>query len=114
VGSGWELARAGRDRRQVYLRVAEKIGNLGRVGAPIRLSPVTTASSIRKLRHLLHFRTPTGHRRKRAGTGLLVFVLVRGRRSAGRPRVRVGTKTPMEIPKPLELTSQAELMLQFT
>jgi len=41
------------------------------------------------------------------GLGLLVFVLVRGVAVLGGLALLWATQTPMEIPKPLELTSQA-------
>jgi hypothetical protein len=117
VGSGWELDTRGATGGEVYLRGRkEDPADLGRVGAPI---PIVAGDYgiVQYGNFGIFFQftnaVPVMKRRRRPDWGLLFSFLFAGVAVGGGLALIWAITTPRGIPKPLELTSQAELMLQF-
>lgn len=117
VGSGWELDARGATGGEVFLRGRkENPAELGRVGAPI---PIVAGDYglIQYGNFGIFFQfanaVPAMKKRRRADLGLLFSFLFASVAVGGGLALIWAITTPIGIPKPLELTSQAELMLQF-
>ncbi|HEX2877412.1 MAG TPA: AgmX/PglI C-terminal domain-containing protein [Polyangiaceae bacterium] len=117
VGTGWELDTRGATGGEVYLRGRkEDPADLGRVGAPI---PIVAGDYglIQYGNFGVFFQfsnaVPAMKRKRRLDWGFLFSFLFAGVAVLGGLALLWATQTPETIPKPLELTSQAELMLQF-
>lgn len=117
VGNGWELDARGATGGEVHLRGRkEDPADLGRVGAPI---PIVAGDYglIQYGNFGIFFQfsdaVPAMGKRRRLDWGFLFSFLFAGVAVLGGLALLWATQTPSEIPKPLELTSQADLMLQF-
>src|SRR6478609_3077818 len=117
VGNGWELDARGATGGEVHLRGRkEDPADLGRVGAPI---PIVAGDYglIQYGNFGVFFQfsnvVPPLKRKRLVDWGFLFSFLFAGVAVLGGLALLWATQTPREIPKPLELTSQAELMLQF-
>jgi hypothetical protein len=117
VGTGWELDARGATGGEVHLRGRkEDPADLGRVGAPI---PIVAGDYglIQYGNFGIFFQfsnavPPLAHKR-RLDFSLLFSFLFASVAVLGALALFWATQTPERIPKPLELTDQAELMLQF-
>src|SRR6185503_10041994 len=117
VGNGWELDTRGATGGEVYLRGRkEDPADLGRVGAPI---PIVAGDYglIQYGNFGIFFQfsnaVPAIATRRRTDWSLLFSFLFASVAVLGALALFWATQTPEEVPKPLELTNQAELMLQF-
>ncbi|HEY6078353.1 MAG TPA: AgmX/PglI C-terminal domain-containing protein [Polyangiaceae bacterium] len=117
VGNGWELDARGATGGEVYLRGRqEDPAGLGRVGAPI---PIVAGDYgiVQYGNFGIFFQftnaVPAMKKRRRPDWGLLLSFLFAAVAVGGGLALIWAITTPRGIPKPLELTSQAELMLQF-
>jgi hypothetical protein len=117
VGNGWELDTRGATGGEVYLRGRkEDPADLGRVGAPI---PIVAGDYglVQYGNFGVFFQftnaVPLMKRSRRPDWGLLFSFLFAAVAVGGGLALIWAITTPRGIPKPLELTSQAELMLQF-
>ncbi len=117
VGNGWELDARGATGGEVYLRGRkEDPADLGRVGAPI---PIVAGDYglIQYGNFGIFFQfssaVPAIKAKRRPDLGLLFSFLFAAVAVGGGLALIWAITTPIGIPKPLELTSQAELMLQF-
>jgi hypothetical protein len=117
VGNGWELDARGATGGEVHLRGRkEDPADLGRVGAPI---PIVAGDYglIQYGNFGIFFQfsnaVPAMRRKRRADWSLLFSFLFATVAVLGALALFWATQTPEEVPKPLELTSQAELMLAF-
>jgi hypothetical protein len=117
VGSGWELDARGATGGEVYLRGRqEDPADLGRVGAPI---PIVAGDYglIQYGNFGIFFQfsnaVPAMKKRRRPDWGLLFSFLFAAVAVGGGLALIWAITTPRGIPKPLELTSQAELLLEF-
>jgi hypothetical protein len=117
VGSGWELDTRGATGGEVYLRGRkEDPADLGRVGAPI---PIVAGDYglIQYGNFGIFFQfsnaVPLMGSRTRLDWGFFFSFVFAAVAVLGGLALFWATQTPEEVPKPIELTSQAELMLQF-
>jgi hypothetical protein len=117
VGSGWELDTRGATGGEVVLRGRkEDPADLGRVGAPI---PIVAGDYglIQYGNFGIFFQfsnaVPAMKKRRRPDWGFLFSFLFAAVAVGGGLALIWAITTPRGIPKPLELTSQAELMLAF-
>lgn len=117
VGNGWELDTRGATGGEVHLRGRkEDPADLGRVGAPI---PIVAGDYglIQYGNFGIFFQfsnaVPAMKKKRRPDFGLLFSFLFAAVAVGGGLALIWAITTPIGIPKPLELTSQGELMLQF-
>src|SRR5690349_2104393 len=117
VGSGWELDARGATGGEVFLRGRkEDPADLGRVGAPI---PIVAGDYglIQYGNFGIFFQfsnaVPAMKKKRRPDWGFLFSFLFAAVAVGGGLALIWAITTPRGIPKPLELTSQAELLLQF-
>jgi hypothetical protein len=117
VGTGWELDARGATGGEVFLRGRkEDPADLGRVGAPI---PIVAGDYglIQYGNFGIFFQfanaVPAMKKKRRPDFGLLFSFLFAAVAVGGGLALIWAITTPVGIPKPLELTSQAELLLQF-
>jgi hypothetical protein len=117
VGAGWELDARGATGGEVYLRGRkEDPADLGRVGAPI---PIVAGDYglIQYGNFGIFFQfsnaVPAMKKKRRPDWGLLFSFLFAAVAVGGGLALIWAITTPRGIPKPLELTSAAELLLQF-
>lgn len=117
VGAGWELDTRGATGGEVYLRGRkEDPADLGRVGAPI---PIVAGDYglVQYGNFGIFFQfsnaVPAMKKKRRPDWGFLFSFLFAGVAVGGGLALIWAITTPRGIPKPLELTSAAELMLQF-
>jgi hypothetical protein len=117
VGTGWELDARGATGGEVHLRGRrEDPADLGRVGAPI---PIVAGDYglIQYGNFGIFFQfsnaVPPLAKKRRLDFSLLFSFLFASVAVLGALALFWATQTPERIPKPLELTDQAELMLQF-
>jgi hypothetical protein len=117
VGNGWELDTRGATGGEVYLRGRrEDPADLGRVGAPI---PIVAGDYglIQYGNFGIFFQfsnaVPALRTKRRTDFSLLFSFVFASVAVLGALALFWATQTPEEVAKPLELTSQAELMLQF-
>src|SRR6478609_40961 len=117
VGNGWELDARGATGGEVHLRGRkEDPADLGRVGAPI---PIVAGDYglIQYGNFGIFFQfsnaVPKLSHRRRLDFSLLFSFLFASVAVLGALALFWATQTPEEVPKPLELTNQAELLLQF-
>jgi hypothetical protein len=117
VGSGWELDARGATGGEIYLRGRrENPAELGRIGAPV---PIVAGDYgvVQYGNFGIFFQfteaPPTLSQRRRWDWGLLLSFLFATVAAGGGLALIWAITTPRGIPKPLELTSAAELMLQF-
>jgi hypothetical protein len=117
VGNGWELDCRGATGGEVHLRGRqEDPADLGRTGAPI---PIVAGDYglIQYGNFGVFFQfsdvVPPMARRRRLDLSLVFSFLFAAVAVLGALALFWATQTPERVPPPLELTSQAELMLQF-
>jgi hypothetical protein len=117
VGTGWELDARGATGGEVVLRGRkESPADLGRVGAPI---PIVAGDYglIQYGNFGIFFQftnaVPPMRKRRRVDWGLLFSFVFASVAVGGTLALIWAITTPRGIPKPLELTSQAELLLAF-
>lgn len=117
VGAGWELDARGATGGEVYLRGRkEDPADLGRGGAPI---PIVAGDYgvIQYGNFGIFFQfsnaVPAMKKKRRLDWGFLLSFLFAAVAVGGGLALIWAITTPRGIPKPLELTSAAELMLQF-
>lgn len=117
VGAGWELDARGATGGEVHLRGRkEDPADLGRVGAPI---PIVAGDYglIQYGNFGIFFQfsnaVPAMKKRRRPDWGLLFSFVFAAVAVGGGLALIWAITTPRGIPKPLELTSTAELLLQF-
>jgi hypothetical protein len=117
VGAGWELDARGATGGEVYLRGRkEDPADLGRGGAPI---PIVAGDYgvIQYGNFGIFFQfsnaVPAMKKKRRLDWGFLFSFLFAAVAVGGGLALIWAITTPRGIPKPLELTSAAELMLQF-
>jgi len=117
VGAGWELDARGATGGEVYLRGRkEDPGDLGRGGAPI---PIVAGDYgvVQYGNFGIFFQfsnaVPPIKKKRRLDWGFLFSLLFAAVAVGGGLALIWAITTPRGIPKPLELTSAAELMLQF-
>jgi hypothetical protein len=117
VGSGWELDARGATGGEVYLRGRrEDPADLGRVGAPI---PIVSGDYglVQYGNFGIFFQfsnaVPEMRSKRRADWSLFFSFVFAAVAVLGALALFWATQTPEAVPKPLELTSQAELVMQF-
>lgn len=117
VGNGWELDARGATGGEIFLRGRkEDPAELGRVGAPV---PIVAGDYglVQYGNFGIFFQftnaVPPLASKRRLDWGFVLSFLFASVAALGGLALLWATQTPMEIAKPLELTSQAELALQF-